>query len=399
MLPTGNFKWMDPETLGPIEDLDPEGATGFIVEVDVEYPEELHDKHNDLPFLCEKDVPPGGKTEKLMTTLRSKTKYVVHYVALQQAIKHGLIVTKVHRVLSFDQSAWLEPYIAHNTKLRQQALNKFIQDLCKLFNNAVYGKTLENKRGHMNMELVVSPDRMAKLLENPAFLDRTIYAENVVAVQMAQPSVYLNKPIYVGLTVLDISKWVMYDFHYDKMLPFYGKRLSILYMDTDAFIYAIHTKDVYDDMLQNATWFDTSDYRHDHKCYSPDNKKVLGKMKDEMNGEKILKFVGLRAKLYAIKTLLAEIRKAKGVKKIAVKKQISFEDYHRCLVDHTEKLTTFQLFRSNKHTISTVKQTKLSLSPFDDKRHILNDGIHTLAWGHRDIPQNQMQAPQSMEVD
>ncbi|KAF4526571.1 hypothetical protein B566_EDAN009587 [Ephemera danica] len=387
-LPTGNFKLMKCESevcnfeVEKLMTMKKDDSRGCILEVDVDYPNELHDYHSDFPFLAENKVPPGGKHPKLVTTLNRKENYVIHYTALQQAINHGVQLTKVHSILEFDQSPFLKPYIELNTEMRKKAKNSFEKDFFKLMNNAVYGKTMENVRKRIDMELVTDPKRLEKCIASIYFKDTTIYSENLSAIHFHKKKVVLNKPTYVGMAILDISKTLMYDFHYETMLPMYRENLSLLYMDTDSFIYEIRTEDFYKDMEVFSQRMDTSDYPKDHHLYNEVNKKVLGMFKDEANAQIITHFIGLRAKMYCIEYGGKTTKKAKGVKSSALRKQITFEDYYNCLFFNKEKYTIYRSIRSFKHQLKTIQQNKLSISGHDDKRHICENKVNTLAHGH-----------------
>ena len=186
-LPMSEFQWVaDIDEIGNILDLKEDDNFGYIYEVDIEYPETLHETHKDLPFLAEKLLPPNSQHPKLLTTLKKKEKYVVHYLALKQAVEHGLIISKIHRVIKFKQSKWLAPYIQLNTDLRKRSKNAFEKDFYKLMNNAVFGKCMENVRNRLNMKLVVSEESLQRYVNKSTFLDRTIFAENVVAVHLAK---------------------------------------------------------------------------------------------------------------------------------------------------------------------------------------------------------------------
>ncbi|KAF4529670.1 hypothetical protein B566_EDAN017511 [Ephemera danica] len=384
-LPTGEFTWLDPPELGPVEALEDHGEFGYILEVDVSYPPELHDMHNDVPLLAEHKTMSSGQ-RKLVTTLQDKKNYIVHFVCLKQALALGLQLTKVHRVIKFRQSPWLRNYIEFNNLLRRGASDDFEDRLYKDMNNIVYGKCMENVRARMRLELVVNQTKLEKLIAKPSFLDRTVYAENVVGVHLAKEKITFNKPIYVGLTVLDLSKVAMYDFYYNKLQPIYENKVKLLYMDTDSYIIEVETPDVYEDMLKHCDYYDTSNYDSQHKCFSLINHKVLGKMKDECKGVPIARFVGLRAKMYSFQVGGRDVKRAKGVKRTALAKKISFVHYKRCLKKHKTLMTQFRLIRSEKHRLYSMEQHKIALSAFDDKRYILPDGVHTLAHGHKDIP-------------
>ncbi|XP_042895725.2 uncharacterized protein [Parasteatoda tepidariorum] len=267
--------------------------------------------------------------------------------------------------------------------MRTKATNEFEKDFYKLMNNSVFGKTMENIRKRVDIKLCCNAKKAQKLIAKPNFKGRTIFEENLVAIHMNKNKVLFDKPIYVGMSILDLSKYLMYDFHYDVMKPKYNENITLLYQDTDSYIYDIRTSDFYNDMKGMINYFDTSDYK-ENNIYGLEriNKKVLGKMKDENSGKIMTEFIGLRAKMYALKVSEKVIKKSKGVKKCVVKNRISFEDYKECLFNKSDHFRTMNLIRSTKHNIFSVQVNKKSLSASDDKRYILEDGIHTRALGH-----------------
>ncbi|XP_060881294.1 uncharacterized protein LOC132952851 [Metopolophium dirhodum] len=178
-----------------------------------------------------------------MATLERKDRYIVHYRNLKQAIANGLIVEKVHRVLEFRQSAWLAKYIDLNTEMRKKASNEFERDFFKLLNNAVFGKTMECVRNRISMELVSCPRRMRKLINKPTFKHVTTYTENLAAISLQMSDIRFSKPIYVGFAVLEISKELMYDYHYNVMRRHYNDSIRLMYMDTDSLVYRVNTDD------------------------------------------------------------------------------------------------------------------------------------------------------------
>lgn len=275
-----------------IKKLNGEGK-GCILEVDLEYPEELHDLHNDFPFCPQNTAVGTQKLSKPMNLLYNNQKYVIHYRNLLQALDHGLKLTAVHRILTFKESNWMEKYIMLNTNLRKQAKNDFEKDFFKLMNNSVFGKTMEN------IQLVTDEKRALKLIAKPHFKRSIIINRDLLSVETQKTSLTFDKPIYVGFSILDLSKHLMYELHYDVMLPKYGANLDLCYQDTDSLIYDIETDDVYKDMGQMKEWFDFSDYPKTHSLYDEINKKVIGKFTDELNGKQMVRFVGLKPKQYA----------------------------------------------------------------------------------------------------
>ena len=192
----------------------------------------------------------------------------------------------------------------------------------------------------------------------------------------------MNKPIYLGQTILDLSKTVMYEFHYDYMKQKYPEGLTLCYMDTDSLIYDIETEDFYKDIAEDVKdRFDMSGYNPDRPLPVGLNKKVIGLMKDELGGEIMTEFVTLRPKMYAYKTGGSDFKKCNGIKKCIVKKTISFTDYKNCLFSRETSYRSQLMFRSLKHEVKTLEVNKLASSRDDDKRITVN-GINSLARGH-----------------
>jgi hypothetical protein len=304
-LPYGEFRWVEDVENFDVRAIAPDSSMGYILEVDLEYSQSLHDTHANLPFCPLRDKPPGKRQDKLLATLYDKKRYVIHYHNLQQYIRHGLRLTKIHRVLQFAQSPWLRDYIELNTKFRTHAKNDFEKSLYKLMNNAVFGKTMENVRNHVDVKLLTKWDGRfgaEAFISRPNFHSRSVFAENLVAIEMRKLEVTFNKPIYVGMCILDISKICLYDFHHEYMLPLYREKCKVMYTDTDSLIYHIECDDIYSIMKRDINKFDTSDYPSNNVYGMPlANKKVPGLMKDENNGAIMTEFIGLRAKMYALR--------------------------------------------------------------------------------------------------
>ena len=225
---------------------------------------------------------------------------------MNQALKHGLVLKKVHRVIRFDQSPWMKPYIDMNTELRMKANNDFEKDFFKLMNNSVFGKTIENVRKRKDIKLVTNKQAYMKQVMKPNFKSDICFSENLMACEMGKMKIVMTKPVYIGQAVLDLSKMVMYEFHYDYMKPKYGENVKLCYMDTDSFVYHIKTEDFYEDIAKDVeSRFDTSNYRKEEKRPLPIgvNKKVIGKMKDELGGKIMTEFCCLRSKMYAYKKI------------------------------------------------------------------------------------------------
>ena len=382
-LPTDSFEWMTDEELQNWAEGSNEKGKGCILEVDLEYPKELHDEHNEYPLAPERLKV--NKVDKLIPNLRNKEKYVIHYENLKQYLNLGLTLTKIHRGVKFNERAWLKEYIQLNTDLRTKGKTDFEKDFFKLMNNAVFGKTMENIRNRVDVRLVTKEQQLGKLVKKPNFDRINIFTENLVAVHMKKTTINLNKPIYLGMSILELSKTLMYNFHYNYIKKRYGKNANLLFTDTDSLCYEIITQDFYKDIAPDVhNKFDTSNFDKDHPSGIEVgvNKKVIGMFKDETGGKQIEEFVGLRSKLYAYKLCGSEEKKCKGVKKGVVKNEITFEDYRKCLFSQETQYKSMNTFRSRKHDIYTERITKIALSANDDKRIISEDGVNTTAIGH-----------------
>lgn len=439
-LPIGKYEWVDIDNFDKtresqessigdyIMNLPDDSDVGYIFDVDLDYPESIHAAHNDFPFCAEKRMLPteaidiveagarermknaaastikteknqgergirANKIEKLLLTLYDKKNYILHYRMLKLALRHGLVLKKVNRILKFKQSLWLKVYIDLNTEMRTKAQNVFDRDFYKLMNNSIYGKMMENLRARIDIKLVNKWGGRCgagMLIARPNFKKCKIFDEELVAFEMRKTRILMNKPIIVGMCVLDISKLTMYSFLYDFLKPKYGDKCKVAYTDTDSFVLDIETDDFYTDMSENIDMFDTSDYPQPNKYnIESKNKKVPGLFKDELNGEIMTEFVGLRAKCYAVRSLgykksyYEKIKKSKGIKKSVIKQKIKFDDYLNCIRNQCEFRVKQRSIRSINHNVYSIEQQKVGLSPFDDKRYIVKPaGIDTFAWGH-----------------
>ena len=268
--PTHGFKWMK------VSELETWKLHSCILEVDLEYPKNLHDLHSDYPLAPERVE--ANKIDKLIPNLLNKEKYIRYHENLKQYLSLGLKLTRIHRGIKFQESQWLEKYIALNTELRTAATSKFDKDFFKLMNNSVLGKTMENIRNRVDITLVNDEKRAEKLSAKPNFNHCNIFSENLVAIHTEKTELKFDKPIYLGISILDISKTLMYDFHYNYIKRKYEDKAKLLFTDTDSLMYEKETKDFYEDMSRNVKRrFDTSNYPHNHPSGLPSrfNKKVL----------------------------------------------------------------------------------------------------------------------------
>uniref|UniRef100_T1JU36 DNA-directed DNA polymerase n=1 Tax=Tetranychus urticae TaxID=32264 RepID=T1JU36_TETUR len=433
-LPISDYKWCS-LPLEHIIKTDDNSDIGYILEVDLEYPDELHDKHNDFPLAPEKleinqsmysryqsdlmeDLKQTGfspvKSAKLTTNFYKKERYVVHYRTLKFYLTQGLKVTKVHRVVQFKQSAWLAEYVEFCTLKRQAAKSDFERDFWKLLVNSIYGKTIEDKRNHRNIVLALRDIEAQRHLRKAQCKKFMILGEEKMLFWMQKMEVLMDKPIIVGFSILELAKLKMYEIHYNTFKPHYQENINLVYTDTDSLIYEIKTDDIRADLQSfphyqeniNLVYTDTdsliyeiktddiradlqsfahimdfSNYPKDHPLYSNIHNKKIGYLKDEMGGEQIAEFVGIRPKLYALKTEKEIKMRAKGVPRPVLKNKITFQDYVDCLYDHNIIRGDTTRLQSDHHNIQMIQREKVLLSPLDDKRYWLNN-LESLAYGH-----------------
>ena len=268
----------------------------------------------------------------------------------------------------------------------------------KLMNNSVFGKTMENIRKRCNVYLETDPDHFLRQTAKPTYKGCKIINKNLEVVNMMKSRLVLNKPVYVGMCILDLSKTLMYDFHYNFIKAKYGEKAILLFTDTDSLCYVIITEDVYEDLLKDRDLFDNSDYEEPSKFFFDENKKVIGKFKDEAAGNPITEVVCLKPKMYTYeketkrKHICGKMyllvnntkndKKAKGIKKNVIKKDIKHLHFKDCVFKNQIMRHKMNTIRSDHHVLSSYQINKTSLSCYDDKRYILDDGISSLAYGH-----------------
>ena len=292
-------------------------------EIDLLYPDELHDLHNDYPLAPEKleishnmlskycsdtadkyGIKVGG-VSKLAPNLRNKSKYLVHYRNVQLHLSLGMKLPKVRRILKFKKSNWLDEYIRFNTDKRENVVSSFEKNFLKLMINSIYGKTMENLRKRIRVRLINNAKDYVKCVSKPNSISQKIFSKNFVAIHQIKPVLTLNKPIYVGFSILDLRELLIYKFHYEHIKKKFDAKL--LFGNTDSLVYEIEGEDFYEDVYSDKDLFDFFDLT---------NKKVIAKMRDEFKGEIIFEFVGLKSKMYSLISVNdEEVTKAKGVNK------------------------------------------------------------------------------------
>ena len=282
-LPYMGFKWLtkaewEAIIWGTIPD---DNLIGYIIDCDMEYPKELHDMHNDYPLAPERrliqyeqlneyqlrilkhyNVPKSSlKVEKLTPHLMARRNYVIHYRNLKFYLEEGLTLKEIHKVLQFTQAPWLAPYIIKNQELRAAAKTDFEKNQPKLYNNAIYGKTCENQKERSDIKLV-NPDKECKrLLEKPQLKGFKIFSERLAAIDLRKVEAKIDKPFYVGFTVLDLSKLHMYKFHYRYIQKRFGLNAKLLFTDTDSLMYHIRGSNPYEQFYKDRLeYFDIASF-------------------------------------------------------------------------------------------------------------------------------------------
>ncbi|KAJ8967847.1 hypothetical protein NQ317_002176 [Molorchus minor] len=258
-------------------------------------------------------------------------------------------------------------------------------------NNAIFGKTMENVDNRRLIKLVTHWESIRRstganaLIAHPNFKTCSIFSEDFVAIHMGKLKVVYNKPIYLGFSILDLSKTVLYSFLYDIIKKQYGEKASLLYTDTDSLVLKVYTDNFYNYIMDNPDKFDTSNYESRNKFNIPKGVSVLGRMKDEFPADPIISFYGTGAKAYHIQSTGKELKKAKGVKKSVIEQQLSIDDYKQIVESGGLIFRKMNSFRSELHDMYTELKNKVALSYHDDKRFMIPNTTKTLPWGHDDI--------------
>ena len=412
-LPHSEFSWVEDVssfTTDFILNIDKEGEWGYTFEVDLHYPSNIHHHTADFPLAPESGTVTTDmlspfmtafhdsltnhrrykSSRKLLMTQYDKENYIVHYAILKFYLKMGLELTKVHRVVKYKQKAWLKSSIDYNSQQRKQAANNFEKDFYKLKNNALFGKTMEDVRKRINYKIESTPERICKLVSSPFFSSHDIISEEIAGIHMIKPKVTLNKPIFVGQSVLDYSKLEMYELFYETLpkCPII-KKLRLVGGETDSFFLTIstNTNHTLSDVFNNlARHIDTSNYPTSHPLYSTVNKAKLGCFKDETGGQMLEEMILLRPKMYSMKFKDTDqsIKRAKGISKYIVK-NMKHHFYREAFEEKKTTRVQMTIIRSKQHTLQTTTFTKRALSAWEDKRVWVNEN-ESLPHGHIDSP-------------
>lgn len=393
-LPFGEYKWLDKDELENLEKnilkISLFGNVGFLVEADVNFPEEIHDKLSIFPLLPESKIM-HDKSTKLIASLLNKRNYKCHFGLLQNALKNGAVLVKIRSAIKFHQQKWLEPYMSYVINLRKQAKIKIYQDILKLCLNIIFGKLTENLQNHINFKLITSSDSEMvrnRWFANPRFKNFKIFSKNLLGVELKTQKVVYSRPNTCGTSILDLSKLYMSQIVYNVLEPQLKSDFKILYSDSDSFFIYCKGEKGYEMIRNNPHMFDTSDFESEN-IYNiiPQNKKLAGKLKVENSNSVIQSFIFLRPKAYAI--LLNDngeestIKKAKGVNKSIIH-CFSFNDYLNVFQNRNHIMAKMFNIMSFNHKVFTVENNKKSLSIGCNKRYFFRDGT-SLPYGHYKI--------------
>ena len=409
-LPVGDFRFLSQAEIDSfdVNTIDRDSPVGYVIEADLGYPTHLHRSHNEFPLapehlevteemlsptlveILEKVGLQHVPSTKLINNLHDKERYVTHYMCLKFYLAHGMRLGRIHRIISFSQRQFMQPFVRYCNDQRRNAKSDFESGLFKLLANAFYGKSVENVRKRVNARLVTDPIKFVRAVSKANFKRSQIINSGLVLVESTRGKIVLNKPIAIGFTILEYAKLVMYEFYYDCLLPRYGEKIHMCFTDTDSFICHVETPDVHADMATMLDWFDTSNFPADHPLFSTTNKRRLGKFKSETGACLPSQFCGLRSKMYSLWTPVSDdpshtFVKVKSVQKGYAKRHLRHKQYLHVLNSSTITKCSFQAFKSVRHDVTTRRISKICLSCVDDKRYLLPDGVHSLAYGHRDI--------------
>lgn len=410
-LPCSGFKWVSDEKFSNIDwkNIDTEEKKGYILEVDLRYPKKYHKSHSNFPLAPENveitydDLSPVMqeilfnleqkrvyKDRKLVSTFRDREHYVLHFKNLKLYLQLGMKLKKIHRVMEFQQKAFIAPFIEKCTHLRQMSKTKFEQEQYKKVANCVYGKTIQNVRNYIKVRLHNKKSSLLRCISDSDFKSFSIIGDGLVQTNHSQSMIKHDRPIYAGFTILELSKHFMFDFFYNILIKDLKCSLELGMSDTDSFLFKISNSREFRRHIKQ--YMDYSNYPLDHPRYSSENKSKLGYFKDELAGRQICKeFVGLKSKCYSLllknveSNIFEEKKVCKGLGRIAIDNRLKFKHYKKCLFNGIPKRYDFNVIRSNKHKVSTVRINKKAISHFDSKRWIYPCEIHSDPYGSSQI--------------
>jgi len=421
-LPYDEFTWLEKEKFETIDwqKIKTDSKYGYILEVDLKYPKKLHKKHANFPLAPEnieinyENLSPFAKKSlvrttqsikyhdiKLSATFHDRKNYILHFKNLKLYLQLGMQLLNVHRVLRFTQKEFIKPFIEKCTIERQKSKTKFEQDQFKKVANSTYGKTIQNVRNYSIVKLHNTKKSLLRAISNHTFKNFVILDTNLVQTNHFTPVVIHDKPISVGMTVLELSKHIMYSFYYN-VLDDETFDIDLGFSDTDSFLFKTKNTSNYEKKV--FPHMDFSNYPPDHKNFTLKNKAKLGFFKDELGGKlSVSEFVGLRAKCYSMKLEnenyeTSEKKVCKGLGRVAIDKRLRFQHYKDCLFNYKDRRYDFNTIRSKKQCVKTVYIKKKAISHFDSKRWLFDCGIHSVPYGSYVIQQMYNKCPKCINL-
>lgn len=410
-LPLKDFEWMTEDEIShfDINSANLDGDTGYIIECDLKYPKKLHSKHSNLPLAPEvlqinfENLSPyakrsliqsDGKTTysdvKLTATFHDRNDYVLHCKNLKLYLDLGMKLKKIKRILKFTQDTFLAKYIQKCTEARQNSATKFESSQFKKLANCVYGKTMQNVRDYITVKLHTKRESALKAIAKHTYKNHTILSENLVQTNHFSPTIIHDKPIAIGVSILELSKNIMFDFWYNKMTKNCPSQFDLGMSDTDSFLFKVTKPDEF--WYHIDQYMDYSNYPKYHIDFDEANKAQLGYFKNELGGElKCTEYIGLRPKCYSMNLInirtneISEKKICKGLGRAAITNRLRFKQYKKCLKKGKIQRHDFATIRSTKHKIKTIMQRKKALSHFDCKRWLFDCGIHSVPYGSKHI--------------
>jgi len=428
-LPFKDFTFLSNEDIKKINwnTIDLTRDKGYFIEVTLIYPENIREKTKSFPLCPENkkitydmlspyqksvlDSIYGKKTyseKKLTSTFLKREKIVLHGLNLQLYLKLGLEIEQVFRVISFTQKPFMKDWVDFCTEKRSQSKDDFTKNFWKLLVNSVYGKTIESVSNRKNVKIAKDASTFSLLVTRPNYERHIIINPNLVIVILSPEYVKMNKPYYIGFSILEISKYIMYDFFYNILVPYFGDEgVSLLYSDTDSLAINVKTCDILSDLKNLSSNMDFSNLDISHPLFSNENKALLFKFKEEFSLNPISRLCALKSKVYSFETACVHkigmnqqgkclnclnktftgknFNKLKGIQKKTAR-EIHFDKYLKCVKSsYSQRNTVYQII-SKKQKLTTNKVSKISLSSFCDKRFILNCGIHSEPYSENNSP-------------
>ena len=410
-LPYQDFRWLNDYMFKRIDwhNIDTENAYGYILEVDLEYPDHLHEQHTNFPLAPENvevtfdDLSDFSKQSymtlqngiqykdvKLVSTMYDRKRYVLHFKNLKLYLQLGMKLTKIRRVLQFRQKRFIAPFIEKCTEMRSNAKTKFEQDQFKKVANCVYGKTIQNVRNYSRVKLHTTIDTLLRATSNSTYKNFTILGDGLVQTNHKIPKIFHDKPIYAGFAILELSKHFMFNFYYNVLTKNAKFNIDLGMSDTDSFLFKVSDGKKFRHHIRK--FMDYSNFPTTNKFYSSANKSKLGFFKDELAGKyKCLEFIGLKSKCYAMKLKTtnddddSEVDKkvCKGLGRVAIKNSLKFDHYKSSLLQGLYHRFDFHSIISKKHKIATMRLKKRAITHFDSKRWIFPCGIHSAPYGSK----------------